>query len=160
MKRLELFFYLIHEIHNFFFFTMKVNPNILKPIVKEYGRRWSTCRIRCLFQSPQPPPTCPGWASSSRWTRRSWRSWSRAGGSRAPPWRGARGCSTTSPTTGTRQGVSFLFPKARGASSKFNPHDPEVRLYEINMKGGASFGQLKRFFYLFQFCFNISCCLN
>ena len=43
-----------------------------------------------------------------------------------------------------KQGVSFLFPKPRGASKIFNPHDPEVRLYEINMKGGA------RTFYLFQ----------
>ena len=39
-----------------------------------------------------------------------------------------------------KQGVSFLFPKPRGASKKFNPHDPDVRLYETNMKGGASFG--------------------
>ena len=59
-----------------------------------------------------------------------------------------------------KQGVSFLFPKARGASKIFNPHDPEVRLFEINMKGGASFGQLKRTFYPFQFCFNICRCLN
>ena len=37
-----------------------------------------------------------------------------------------------------KKGERFLFPKPRGSSKVFNPHNPEARLYEINQKGGIA----------------------